>query len=356
VYNSSGYWTILKATGPASNTAVSFTSSAGTHGDSWSLSISDIGYGKYRAYTIETTLEYKVYVGRFPFTGGVQKVVVPWDGSYNLEVWGAQGCSFNPSGYTGAEPLPGGYGGYSFGKATLSVSEPLYVMVGEQGSGGLAYQGVVYKSFPNGGFGHAGDNVSYVGSGGGSTHIATTSALLQNLNPGSSTDLAKILIVAGGGGSATYTTSGSWSGKGGHGGGYQGHDGITITGTFQNASGGTQTAGGIGQGNPGETQNVPETNGAFGRGGGLKPASKSGGGGGFYGGGAGWGTSGAGGSGYIGNSRLDSSTKKMYGYNVTASSSANTRTYSTTSVTSSTVPASNQARAGHGYAIITSVD
>ena len=352
VYSNGGsYWTVLKATGPASNTAVSFTSSTGTHGDSWSLSISDIGYGKYRAYTIETTLEYKVYVGRFPFTGGVQKVVVPWNGSYNLEVWGAQGCSFTtPSSYSyGAQTLAGGYGGYSFGKASLSVSEPLYVMVGEQGSGGLAYQGVVYKSFPNGGFGHAGDEVSWIGSGGGSTHIATSSALPKSLTA------AQILIMAGGGGAAIYTTQGYWDGTGGSGGGYQGNSGTTLHGTFTPGGGGTQTAGGQGNGPDTET-NQTHTNGSFGQGGGLKAGSKSGGGGGYYGGGAGWGSPGGGGSGYIGNSRLDSSTKKMYGYNVTASSSANTRTYSTTSVTSSTVPASNQARAGHGYAIITSVD
>ncbi len=74
-------------------------------------------------------------------------------------------------------------------------------------------------------------------------------------------------------------------------------------------------------------------------------------GGGYYGGYSGnsiGSGSGSGGSGYIGNTMLEN--KGMYGYNVTASSEKNTKTISTTNI--STVPIANYAKSGNGYANI----
>ena len=67
----------------------------------------------------------------FDYTGGVQSWPVPCDGTYKIEVWGAQGRK--GEGYTP------GYGGYAVGTATLSKTATLYVVVGGQGGGTGVY-------------------------------------------------------------------------------------------------------------------------------------------------------------------------------------------------------------------------
>ena len=342
LYNSSGYWTILKATGAASNTAVTFTSTTGTHGDSWSLTVSDAGYGKYRAFTIQTSLEFLKYVGLFPFTGSLQTAVIPFAGTYKLEVWGAQGCSFTQNNIT----LRGGYGGYSVGNMSLSSGQTLYVMVGGRGRGGLN-DGGRYTSYPNGGPGGAPNLVAYSGSGGGSTHIATSNALPKNL-----TD-TQILIMAGGGGAADCDPTGTsigWGGHGGSGGGIQGNSGTEEYSSFIPGTGGSQTAGGVG-GWRAQDGSYTVLSGSKGQGGGNYVNDCTGGGGGYYGGGGSWGAGGGGGSGYIGNSSLTN--KQMVGYALTTTSTAAaTKTVSTNNV--SETPTANYAKSGDGYAKITS--
>ena len=340
-YDSSGNWTIVKATGAETNEALSITSATGTHGDQWSLTISNVGRGKHKAYTVTTSLEYLNYVGLFPFTGSLQTVSIPFAGTYKLEVWGAQGCSFTQNNIT----LRGGYGGYSVGNMSLNSGQTLYVMVGGRGRGGLN-DGGRYTSYPNGGPGGAPNLVAYSGSGGGSTHIATSNALPKNL-----TD-AQILIMAGGGGAAdcdpTGTTIG-WGGHGGSGGGIQGNSGTEEYSSFIPGTGGSQTAGGVGGW---RTQDSPYTvlSGTKGQGGGNYVNDCTGGGGGYHGGGGSWGAGGGGGSGYIGNSNLTS--KQMVGYKVTTSSNGDTKTVSTNNV--SDTPTANYAKSGDGYAKITS--
>ena len=253
-----------------------------------------------------------------------QTFTAPLSGRYKLEVWGAQGGSYNSSYY-------GGYGGYSTGIVFLNKNEQLKIYVGSTAIS------------PIGGYNGGGKGSSYVGisGGGGATHIARVSGLLSTL----SSKKDKILIVAGGGGGSFY--EGGTGAIGGSAGGYLGNNGL-----YHNRGipyGGSQASGGT-------NADSSSISGSFGQGG-TGPDFSAGGGAGFYGGAAGgtdrseqgdYGT-GAGGSGYIGNSLLTS--KAMYCYNCTASSDTATKTISTTCTNkNATEKCSKQ---GNGYAKVT---
>ena len=189
----------------------------------------------------------------FGYTGAVQTFTAPTSASYTLAVWGAQG-----SGST-----YGGPGGYSYGNIHLTKDEEIYIYVGGQG-----------LSFNGGGAGY-----SMEGHGGGATDIRT------NSDGNWKDDLTSRVIVAGGGGGA-YLTNGSH--VGGYGGGTVGGSATwSVDGV---ATGGSQSAGGLGGGSLG-------TGGSY-----SSSAYAGGGGGGYYGGGTsnGGNTAGSGGSGYIG--------------------------------------------------------
>ena len=239
----------------------------------------------------------------FDYTGAEETFTPTCAGTYSLEVWGAQGGSIDSTYY-------GGYGAYSYGEISLDTTETLYINVG--GRGNVSNTTVVEGGYNGGGAGTGGycNGYRYGASGGGATHIATTSGLLNTLE----NNKESILIVAGGGGgSSTYGARGA----GGSGGGYKGSDGIfTLNGHSysQYASGGTQSSGGL----RGNSYSLQENLivGSFGQGGdqATKACSEgSGGGGGYYGGGSAIFGTGAGGSGYIANTRLIN--KAMYGYN-----------------------------------------
>lgn len=286
---------------------------------------------------------------KYDYTGGEQEYIAPTDGYYKLEVWGAQGGSYNTT-------YKGGYGGYSIGIIKKIKNDILYINVGGSGSGGL--------TLTEGGYNGGGDstggvcnNNRYAYSGGGATHIASVSGELENLelykgelySNGLTNDSPEILIVAGGGGGAHYMNSAY--GSGASAGGYVGN---TATWTnndhtkYHQPTGGSQTSGGIG-GNSYNDTLAPS--GYFGNGGNFSStacAEGSGGGGGYYGGGSGVFTPGAGGSGYIGNSLLTG--KYMYCYNCATSNEVEIKTYTTTNV--SDTPISNYAKSGNGAAII----
>jgi len=205
-----------------------------------------------------------------PHTGSVQQFVAPKDGTYKLEVWGAQGGSTSIS-----ASYIGGLGGYSYGNSFLSKDKLIYIYIGGAGVGATD----MYQSLTggyNGGGNVTGNNSvnHYTSSGGGATHIATVPGLLSILN----SNRSAVYIVAGGGGGARDQINlepESRHGNGGSGGGLSGGG----------AHGGTQSTGysfGIGQSVIGD----------------------SAGGGGWYGGYSGSGGStyvgyGSGGSGYI---------------------------------------------------------
>ena len=252
-------------------------------------------------------------------------------------MWGAQGGNATYSSNT----YLGGKGAYSVGEIYLNKDDVLYINVGGAGKTGSTSTNV--QGGYNGGgamsYNHSSSAFS-IGSGGGATHIATSSGLLSTF----SSNQNSLLIVASGGGGADYWNGNSDKpkqyGLGGSGGGIQGNPGTTTHGHVI-GTGGTQTAGGTGGGS-----------GSFGHGGNASTANPggAGGGGGYYGGGGSADNAGGGGgSGYIGNSLL--SNKHMTCYNCTTSSDSDTMTNSTTDV--STTATTDYAKEGNGYAKIT---
>lgn len=204
--------------------------------------------------------------------GSVQTYTIPEDAtSLTLEVWGAQGGSYN-------DTYVGGRGGYSKGTLTSpSGGSTLYVVVGGQPgsvtstSGGTAVNGgyngggaAVVHNY-NGGY-------SVPQGGGGATHIATVSGVLRDL----STQQDNVLVVAGGGSGGVYyynhntSTDGGGTGYAGGGATSDGFSGGTYTYTANQTTSGN--GGYFGQG----ARYTGNTNYRYG------PA---GGGGGWYGGG-----------------------------------------------------------------------
>lgn len=130
----------------------------------------------------------------FPYTGGTQEFTVPYDGLYQLEVWGAQGGAAQEK--IGVN-FSGGLGGYAKGKVYLTQNTILYVVVGGQGGSNPEWENP-------GGYNGGGAGQSYCGGGGGATHIgAFDSTLAEYGKTSSPTEQEKypgLYIVAGGGG------------------------------------------------------------------------------------------------------------------------------------------------------------
>jgi len=269
----------------------------------------------------------------YDFLGIERNYTITTSGVYKLEVWGAQGGSYN-------DEYHGGYGGYSVAYVNLEKDDILYINVGGAGS----FTSGISEGGYNGGGDSTPDTTKYTGSGGGATHIALESGLLSELSEYSGNDNSPILIVAGGGGGASQNTSGNKFGIGGNGGGVIGTNGTSEYDETYIGYGGTQTAGGASKIEVG----------SFGQGGNAstKTETRGGGGGaGYYGGGSGYkyGAAGGGGSGYIANNNLYD--KYMVCYNCETSEELNTKTNSTTNVSEN--PTSDYAKIGNGYAKIT---
>ena len=207
---------------------------------------------------------------------GMTEFEAPCKGLYKLEVWGAAGGSFYNSWSAS------GKGGYSSGYVVLGSGTKLYIAVGGAGSAAWCENECNYGGAYNGG-GPVRTSGSYVGGGGGATHIAKVTGTLASIGYDSFVTQGNGLIVAGGGGGGMAV----WSKYGGSGGGLNGGGGSDSRGTC--TSGATQTAGGSGA-----------AAGSFGTGGSGSSYRYSGGGG-LYGGSSGYESCGAsGGSGYIG--------------------------------------------------------
>ncbi len=148
----------------------------------------------------------------FAYTGGIQSFIAPYDGIYELEVWGASGGSGN--GYSG------GAGGYTRGYREMEKGDVLYVVVG--GKGGDSVSGYNLHTYAGAG-GYNGGTAGYSkpdipitywddrtvwtnmneggGGGGGATHIAINRGALL-----SDTSVSDLLIAAGGGGGTIKRT------------------------------------------------------------------------------------------------------------------------------------------------------
>lgn len=289
----------------------------------------------------------------FNYTGEEQTFKVPKTGIYKLEVWGAQGGSYN-------ETYHGGYGAYSTGTISLDKNQTLYVYIGGSPNNSVNINESTEGGYNGGGAGAA--RVDCVNNaGGGATHIALTSGLLSELEDKKN----KIIIVAGGGGGNGYYNT-TRNGIGGSAGGTEGASGYYSDNNNCESygNGGTQNAPGTYYVQPGHyynsSINIPTAGFGYGSAGDAAVGG-SGGGGGYYGG---RGTSclggGGGGSGYIG-SLNDAS---MFCYGCTETNSPSPKTISTTGTSNlrdttncsdgySTNAVSKCAKAGNGYAKIT---
>ena len=272
----------------------------------------------------------------FDYTGKNQIFNVPYTGEYKLEVWGAQG------GYAKSEiEYPGGYGAYSVGTLQLHKGDYLFIVVGGQGTKSTSKMVAAFAGGYNGGGTGYGSKSYYVSGGGGATHIAKRSGIINSFE----NDLNNLLIVAAGGGGGAFQDSKNY-GKGGSGGGLIG---VSATTTVKGIISDVPASVGGKQDSLGSTGDYY---GSFGLGASCNQVKKicSGGGGGYYGGGAGNNAAGgSGGSGYIGNADLTN--KSMYCYNCTESLEEPTKTISTTCLNETATE--NCAKEGNGYVRIT---
>ena len=289
------------------------------------------------------------YVWNFDYQGAEQTFTVPKTGTYKLEVWGAQGGS---SWLENDDTYRGGYGAYATGNISLNKNYEIHVVVGGKGNRCICHSSIDCCG-ENGGYNGGGKTLqykesTYYGSGGGATHIATTTGLLRTLE----SHKGNIYIVAAGGGGASNfreNNSSGYNAIGGSGGGIEGSSGTaTRTDRVNSCTGGNQLTAGTGYRNTEEYYNVGS---GFGIGGYPGKYLGPGAGGGFYGGGTSEVIT-CGGSSYIGNTNLTN--KTMYCYNCTESSETATKTISTTNV--SETPTSNYAKIGNGYARITLIN
>ena len=291
----------------------------------------------------------------FDYTGTEQVFTAPVSGTYKLETWGAQGGNTTSNFNNITISKIGGYGGYSLGNVNLNENDILYINIGQKGEATISSttnenNGCgVSKTYNGGGSGFASNCIDSAGSGGGATHVASKSGVLNTLENYKD----KILIVSsGGGGSYSYN---SYASNGGSGGGITGNlpqtttDGGACNGrTLTLGVSASQTSSGTVSGCALSTNYIE--NAAFGLGGSVIYDWGSGGGGGYYGGGQGkMAYAGGGGSGYIGNSLLTN--KAMYCNNCEESNEESTKTISTTCAEET--PTSNCAKKGNGYARIT---
>lgn len=216
----------------------------------------------------------------FSYKGDIEEFIIPCDGLYKLEVWGAQGGGDNASSDT-SSAAKGGLGGYSSGYLEMKAQTRVYVVVGQNPSFSRADNNP--GGYNGGGTGYYKGNSGlwYWAGGGGATHIATVSGTLANIGYDEFVTNGKGLIVAGGGGGAFLDagTPVNYSYRGGSGGGLTGGTIMRGDGAASGGSAGTQTTGY-----------------SFGKGQSYNSGtgSSGGGGGGLYGG-----SGGGGGSGYI---------------------------------------------------------
>jgi len=256
-----------------------------------------------KGQTLEATINVNIdeQMGSiFAYTGNYQEYIVPNDGYYKLEAWGAQG---GHSKYT--TQYYGGAGGYTSGIIYLEENEQLYIYIGGQGANvtGTTVANVENnrKGYNGGGSATFAASNSTGGGGGGATDFRTVKGEwndVESLN-------SRIMVAAGGGGSKSHTSTPKYSGNGGVGGGLIGGNAdFKSTTCYAYGLGGTQLLGGkvqtcstdghadsavsiFGNGWPTFTNYY------------LFGLAYAGGGGGYYGGGRGYHSSGAGGSSFI---------------------------------------------------------
>ncbi len=188
---------------------------------------------KNNSITKESTCTISINKGIFAYsyTGAEQEFIVPLDGNYKVELWGASGGIYADA--------RGGNGAYTSGDLVLTGGKLLYVYVGEEGHSGS------YHTGGNGGYNggakaqntaHTGAGNSIGSGGGGATDIRLVNGSWNNFDSLKS----RIMVAAGGAGSSS-------SGYGGFGGALTGGSGSVNSGSNGIAGSGygaSQTGGG----------------------------------------------------------------------------------------------------------------
>ncbi len=212
----------------------------------------------------------KTVSSNFEYKGYEQAFTAKNDGYYLVELWGAQGGSY--------ETAKGGKGAYTSGLIKLNAGDTLYVYVGGKGSS-VHSNSSVAGGYNGGGIGDGQNYGSrWWGSGGGATDVRLVAGSAWN-DPES---LASRIMVAAGGGGAFYD-----------GGAYHGGDAGALTGFIGSqwasdgycyGEGGTQTSGGRITTNCNRSGSYGNAlTGGFGYGG-NSAGDSAGGGAGYYGG------------------------------------------------------------------------
>ncbi len=256
---------------------------------------------------VATWMDYSVI---YTYTGDYQTFSIPLTGYYQLEVWGAEGGSYDPT-------LGQQKGAYASGYISLNKDDVIYIYVG--GAGTTNGNGTTIPGGFNGGGTALGYSDSNNGSGGGATDIRLDTSLNS-----------RILIAAGGGGTVGPTVA-----SGNYGGSLIATNAVWTAGSTYTATGGTQISAGGGT-----------VSGAFGQGANGGTTYRAGGGGGYYGGGVHTYT-GAGGSSFISG---------YAGSNAITSSSSTTATNNTIHYSNNYFINGSMAtsvNSGNGYAKIT---
>ena len=215
------------------------------------------------------------YSGITKYSGRYQVFNVPTNGTYKIEVWGAQGRSGITS---------GGLGGYSYGNIYLKKGSKLYVYVGSQTLSSIG--------------GWNGGGNGYTSGGGGATDVRLEKTTALDEWQTFDSLMTRIIVAGAGSGDSWYTgNSSNHRANGAAGGGLSGAKGPSGWNGYYSGLGGTQASAGYSN-----SSNV-DTNATFGSGGNAgttEYSSGSGGGGGYYGGGGADAiSSGGGGSSYI---------------------------------------------------------
>lgn len=204
-----------------------------------------------------------------PYSGNEDSYQATVGGTYKLEVWGANGGTYN------SKYAVGGTGGYSVGNLRLEENDNIYIYVGGAGTVGTSASNAEKNG---GGYNGGGNAATKGGAGGGATDIRILGNTLYN----------RLIVAGGGGGTDAYSTY--ISANGGNGGGIIGNDGsYNSTYTAYAGKGGTQTLGGEGGTSSGNYNGESGTFGIGGNSGNSLSAtlvySNGAGGGGWYGGG-----------------------------------------------------------------------
>lgn len=338
----------------------------------------------YQGYPVEARRTIEVVdpiTYEFAYTGGEQQFVVPVNGTYRIELWGAQGGDITGTAYSSdgtvranSQTYTGGRGAYTSGNIHLDLGEKLYLHVGgasEKTNTSLSSANGTYVGGYNGGASLSVGQQAYGAPGGGSTDVRLNSGVWNNFD-----GLKSRIMVAAGGGGANFRNQGYGEGNGGAGGtltGVNGHEALTPgsyhrpgwAAGYEIGTGATQTQGGhiIRTALDGTVTNTA-ANGTFG---GLDaPLNQTGGGGGYYSGGSSNHGGAGGGSSYIsGHTGCNSIEETSTASSITHTGKVNhysNRSFNNTNMKSGdeTIPTHDgsstmNGNTGNGYAKITAI-